>query len=145
MLFFFFFAHHTSCLIQELLASLPHQVEEDIVSSPERNAEFSSEMSANQKDSSVSEGEGDAEPMGQQSILSCAHTHTHTHSSYIHTVTQLHCSCGRFPRTITDSLQPFFAAYQMDKSSPKTINFSKLSFPLCLYFCRRITMVLESL
>ncbi|MCJ8733933.1 hypothetical protein PDJAM_G00229390 [Pangasius djambal] len=49
----------------ELLASLPHQVEEDFASSPERNAESSIEMSSNQKDSSVSEGEGDAEPMGQ--------------------------------------------------------------------------------
>ncbi|KAM9470804.1 highly divergent homeobox isoform 2-T4 [Clarias gariepinus] len=49
----------------ELLASLPHQVEEDIVSSPERNAESSMEMSSNQKDSSVSEGEGDIEPNGQ--------------------------------------------------------------------------------
>ncbi|XP_046706145.1 highly divergent homeobox isoform X3 [Silurus meridionalis] len=49
----------------ELLACLPHQVEDDFVSSPEGNAESSIEMSFSQKDSSVSEGEGDAEPMGQ--------------------------------------------------------------------------------
>ncbi|XP_060783646.1 highly divergent homeobox isoform X2 [Neoarius graeffei] len=49
----------------ELLACLPHQVEEDFGSSPERNAVSSIEMSSNQKDSSVSEGEEDAEPMGQ--------------------------------------------------------------------------------
>ncbi|XP_058252332.1 highly divergent homeobox isoform X2 [Hemibagrus wyckioides] len=49
----------------ELLANLPHQVEDDFVSSPERTAESSFEMSITQKDSSVSEGEGDAEPMGQ--------------------------------------------------------------------------------
>lgn len=35
------------------------------MSSPEMNAELSMEMSSSQKDSSVSEGEGDAEPMGQ--------------------------------------------------------------------------------
>lgn len=35
------------------------------MSSPERNAESSMEMSSNQKDSSVSEGEGDIEPNGQ--------------------------------------------------------------------------------
>ncbi|XP_026991800.1 highly divergent homeobox isoform X2 [Tachysurus fulvidraco] len=49
----------------ELLANLPHQVEEDFALSPERNSESSIEMITNQKDSSVSEGEGDAEPMRQ--------------------------------------------------------------------------------
>ncbi|XP_060741604.1 highly divergent homeobox isoform X3 [Tachysurus vachellii] len=49
----------------DLLANLPHQVEEDFASSPERNSESSIEMITNQKDSSVSEGEGDAEPKRQ--------------------------------------------------------------------------------
>lgn len=40
-------------------------MEEDFGSSPDRNAEFNIEMSSYQKDSSVSEGEGDTEPMGQ--------------------------------------------------------------------------------
>uniref|UniRef100_A0A3B4DTE9 Homeobox domain-containing protein n=1 Tax=Pygocentrus nattereri TaxID=42514 RepID=A0A3B4DTE9_PYGNA len=53
---------------QELLASLPQQVEEDLGLSPERDAESSMEMTSSQKDSSVSEGEGD--------------THSHT----LHTV-----------------------------------------------------------
>ncbi|XP_072520032.1 highly divergent homeobox [Salminus brasiliensis] len=49
---------------QELLASLPQQVEEDLGLSPERDAcESSVEMTSNLKDSSVSEGEGDTEPL----------------------------------------------------------------------------------
>ncbi|XP_022539463.2 highly divergent homeobox [Astyanax mexicanus] len=49
---------------QELLASLPQQVEEDLGLSLEMDAcESSVEMTSNQKDSSVSEGEGDSEPL----------------------------------------------------------------------------------
>ncbi|XP_066504542.1 highly divergent homeobox [Hoplias malabaricus] len=46
---------------QELLASLPQQVEEDLGLSLERDTETSMDMTSNQKDSSVSEEEGDAE------------------------------------------------------------------------------------
>ncbi|XP_062856460.1 highly divergent homeobox [Trichomycterus rosablanca] len=44
---------------QELLSSLPHHIEDDIAASQERDVE----MNCNQKDSSVSEGDGGTEPV----------------------------------------------------------------------------------
>uniref|UniRef100_A0A4W4DWR0 Homeobox domain-containing protein n=1 Tax=Electrophorus electricus TaxID=8005 RepID=A0A4W4DWR0_ELEEL len=48
---------------QELLANLPQQVEEDLGPSPETDGQSSIQMTSMEKDSSVSEGEGDMDPL----------------------------------------------------------------------------------
>ncbi|KAK1804221.1 hypothetical protein P4O66_020258 [Electrophorus voltai] len=48
---------------EELLANLPQQVEEDLGPSPETDGQSSIQMTSMEKDSSVSEGEGDMDPL----------------------------------------------------------------------------------